>query len=90
MKKGQMDIDTYNTKFRCLIPKAKLDPVKDQNLLVSIYEQSIDTDVALMITVQDTAKTLDQWMENAARIERVRNRNKNIRAKMQTKIKFKP
>jgi hypothetical protein len=69
IKQGKMSIDELNTKFRLLVQKAGMNPVTNVAILIALYEQAINRQIAQQIIVAGTPNTLDRYMAKASELD---------------------
>jgi len=75
---GKMDVDELNTKFRLLLQRAGVDPTKNPQLIIRMYESAINRNIASQIILAGAPDTLDEWMTKASQIDRAYKRSNRL------------
>ena len=78
IRQGKMDVDELNTKFRLLLQQAGVDPTQNPQLIIRMYESTINRNIALQIILAGAPDTLDEWMTKASQIDRAFERSNRL------------
>lgn len=62
-------VDEFNTTFRILIQKAGLDETENAGLLIQMYSQGLNRELAKRIIIQGPPAVLSEWMTKASTLD---------------------
>ena len=69
MRQGRDTIDEFNTKFRVLVQKARLDEDENASILIGWYAKAIGKELAKRIIIQEPPTTLSGFMTKASTLD---------------------
>jgi len=78
IRQGKMDVDELNTKFRLLLQRAGVNPTRNPQLIIRMYESVINRNIASQIILAGAPNTLDEWMTKASQIDRAYKRSNRL------------
>jgi len=73
-----MDVDKLNTKFRLLLQWAGVNPTQNPELIIRMYENAINWNIASQLILSGAPATLDEWMTKASQIDRAYKRSNRL------------